>query len=139
MNTEKFNTYASLVFVELSFTSKKFADALIDEFTELAEGFRSLIANPNEESQSHLQALFQHNEEKLKSFLHEYLKDNSTEFNWTTFLDKYDVTPVAGKFFKIDKTEEAYMEFVLRMRTERWVFSHISITSEPDNYTIFFA
>lgn len=139
MNTEKFNTYASLVFVELSFTSKKFAEALIDEFKELAKGFRSLISTPSAESQNHLQALFEHNEEKLKLFLHDYLKNNSNEFNWTTFLDKYDVNPVAGKFFKIDKTEKAYMEFVMRMRTERWVFSHISITTDADNYTIFFA
>ena len=139
MDTEKFNTYASLVFVELSFTSKKFADTLIGEFKELADGFSSLIATPTEESQGHLQTLFHHNEERLKSFLHDYLKNNSNEFNWTTFLDKYDVYPVAGKFFKIDKTEEAYMDFVLRMRTERWVFSHISMTESSEHYTIFFA
>ena len=139
MNDEKFNTYASLVFVELSFTSKKFVKALAKEFKELAELFQGLITSPTNENQDHLQKLFHHNEEKLKIFLHDYLKKNSTEFNWTTFLDKYDVNPVAGKFFKIEKTEKAYMDLVLRMRAERWVFSYMSVVSEPDNYIIFFA
>lgn len=139
MDTEKFNTYASMVFVELSFTSKNFAKTLIGEFKELSSGFSGLIATPSAESQKHLQTLFHHNEEKLKSFLHDYLKNNSGEFNWTTFLDKYDVYQVAGKFFKIDKTETAYMEFVKRMRTERWVFSYMSVATDADNYTIFFA
>ena len=74
---EKINTYASLVFVELSFTSKKFVKALAKEFKELAELFQGLITSPTNENQDHLQKLFHHNEEKLKIFLHDYLKKNS--------------------------------------------------------------
>jgi hypothetical protein len=139
MDTENFNTYASLVFVELSFTSSKFANSITEQFEDLAEIFQQLIKTPSEESQQHLQKVFHHNEEKLKSFLHEYLIKNSSEFNWTTFLNKYEVYPVAGKFFKIDKTEEAYREFVANMSKQRWVFTHMSVTTEENKYTIFFA
>ena len=139
MDTEKFNTYASLVFVELSFTSKKFANSVTEQFKDLADIFQQLIKTPSEESQQHLQNVFHHNEEKLKSFLHEYLLKNSNEFNWTTFLNKYDVYPGAGQFFKIEKTEEAYREFVVNMGKQRWVFTHMSVASDNDNYIIFFA
>ena len=139
METDKFNIYAYFIIVELSFTSKKFVESLTEEFPELASGFKSLASLPGDESQTHLESLFQHNEDKLKTFLNQYLKDNESDFNWTTFLDKYEVTPVAGRFFKIDKTEDAYMEFVSQMRDNRWVFSHMSVTSDENNYTIFFA
>ena len=139
MQSEKFNTYSSLIFVELSFTSGNFNKALVSEFPELADIFKKLTLTPSSESQTHLESLFKHNEDSLKSFLNDYLKENENEFNWTTFLDKYDVTPVAGKFFKIEKTEKAYLDFVHTMQEQRWVFSHMSIAIDKDNFILFFA
>ena len=76
MQSEKFNTYSSLIFVELSFTSSNFTDALVSEFPKLAEVFKKLILTPSSESQAHLESLFKHNEDSLKSFLNNYLKEN---------------------------------------------------------------
>ena len=54
-------------------------------------------------------------------------------------LNKYEVIPVAGRLFKIEKTEKAYAEFVQRMKNERWVFSFMNVTSDEASYTILFA
>ena len=67
------------------------------------------------------------------------LTKNENEFNWTTFLDKYEVLPVAGRLFKIEKTEQAYADFVERMKNERWVFSIMNVISDENSYTILFA
>lgn len=139
MDNEKFTTYASLIFIELSFTSKKFVKELEDQYKELHEIISKLVATPSKENQEHLENLYTHNEESLKKYVHAYLLKNENEFNWTTFLNKYEVTRVAGKFFKIEKTNEAYAKFVNTMREERWVFSFMSVAAEDDCYTIFFA
>lgn len=139
MDTEKFNTYASMVFVELSFSSKQFVNEITTKFPDLSEVFIKLVSSVGDESQTHLLNLYTHNKDTLEPFLHDYLKNNEGTFNWTSFLDKYEVTRVAGKFFKIEKTETAYMEFVKTMQRDRWAFSHMSVLSEADTYTIFFA
>lgn len=139
MDTEKFNTYSSLVFVELAFTSKKFIQALSNDFKDLHEVITKLVSTPSSENQEHLQNLFAHNEVSLKKYLHDYLTQNENEFNWTTFLDKYEVLPVAGRLFKIEKTEQAYADFVERMKNERWVFSIMNVISDENSYTILFA
>lgn len=84
-------------------------------------------------------SVYERNEETFKEFTHTYIQNNSTEYDWNSFLSSYEVTVVAGKFFKIDKTELAYEELINKMHTERWVFHHMSVTSEHDKYVVFFA
>ena len=103
MDNEKFNTYCSLIFVELAFTSTKFIKQLSEKYKELHDIIVKLVETPSTENQEHLQSLFSHNEESLKKYVHDYLIENESEFNWTTFLDKYEVTPVAGRFLKLIK------------------------------------
>ena len=139
MDNEKFNTYCSLIFVELSFTSGKFVEELATKYKELHDVIVKLVSTPTQENQEHLQNLFAHNEESLKKYVHDYLLANETEFNWTTFLNKYEVVPVAGRMFKIEKTEQAYADFVQKMKTDRWVFSFMNVAVDADSYVIFFA
>ena len=139
MDKDKFNIYSSLIFIELIYTSSKFVKKVCENYKELNDIIKTLLKEPSAENQEHLQSLYSHNEENLKKFLHNYLKENENEFNWTTFLNKYEVTQVAGRFFKIKKTEEAYYEFVQKMKQDRWVFSYMSVASEDDSYVIFFA
>lgn len=139
MDNEKFNVYSSLIFVELLYTSKKFVTKLSENYSELHDIIKKLIESPSTENQEHIISLYSHNENNLKSFLHSYLKENESEFNWTNFLNKYEVTPVAGRFFKIDKTDQAYYDFVEKMKAERWVFSYMSVAVDADEYIIFFA
>tara|TARA_B100002019_G_scaffold164785_1_gene142303 strand:+ start:1040 stop:1459 length:420 start_codon:yes stop_codon:yes gene_type:complete len=139
MDNEKFNTYCSLIFVELAFTSTKFIKQLSEKYKELHDIIVKLVETPSTENQEHLQSLFSHNEESLKKYVHDYLIENESEFNWTTFLDKYEVTPVAGRFFKIDKTEQAYADLIQKMKTERWVFSYMNVAVEENSYVVFFA
>lgn len=139
MDNEKFNTYCSLIFVELAFTSTKFVKQLSEKYKELHDVIVKLVETPSVENQEHLQSLFGHNEESLKKYVHDYLLANESEFDWTTFLDKYEVTPVAGRFYKIDKTEQAYSDLIQKMKTERWVFSYMSVAVEDNSYVVFFA
>lgn len=139
MDNEKFNTYCSLIFIELVFTSSKFVKQLGEKYKELNDIITKLATTPTTENQEYLQELFKHNEKSLKKYLHNYLMATDSEFNWTTFLNKYEVVQVAGRFFKIQKTEAAYNEFVRKMKTDRWVFSYMSVSESEENYTIFFA
>lgn len=139
MKQKDFNTYSSVIFVELSFTSKEFSNSLVKQFPDLKDIYQKLISTSDKESQDHLLALYSHNESSLKSFLHTFLKSNEGSFNWTTFLKKYEVTYVAGKYFKIEKSEKAYAEFVQTMTNNRWSFTHMSVLTEEDKYVIFFA
>ena len=63
MDNEKFNTYCSLIFVELSFTSGKFVKELATKYKELHDVIVKLVSTPTQENQEHLQNLFAHNEE----------------------------------------------------------------------------
>lgn len=139
MDDNKFNTYCSLIFVDLAFTSKKFISKLSSKYRDISDLVSTLTNSPTQQNQEYLQSIFSHNEDVLKKFIKNYITDSESEFSWEEFLDKYEVTPVAGKFFKIEKTQEAYFEFVNNMKQNRWVFSYMSVTSEDDFYVIFFA
>ena len=39
--------------------------------------------------------------------------------------------------FKIEKTEQAYADFVQKMKTDRWVFSFMNVAVDADSYVIF--
>lgn len=139
MDTEKFNTYSSVIFIELLYTSKKFLNKIKEDYEELYEIIKELVKSPSDENQEYLKSLYFHNENELKNFINSYLKENESEFSWTTFLKKYESVRVAGKFFKIDKTEKAYKEFVDNMSKSRWSFNYMSVAVENDKYVIFFA
>lgn len=139
MDDNKFNTYCSLIFVDLAFTSKKFISKLSSKYRDISDLVSTLTNSPTQQNQEYLQSIFSHNEDVLKKFIKNYITDSESEFSWEEFLDKYEVTPVAGKFFKIEKTQEAYFEFVSNMKQNRWVFSYMSVISEDDFYVIFFA
>ena len=72
-------------------------------------------------------------------FTHAYIKNNSTEFDWDLFISRYEVTFVGGKFFEIEKTEQAYAGLIEQMHQEKWVFNHMSVTSDANKYVVFFA
>ena len=94
MDNEKFNTYCSLIFVELSFTSGKFVKELATKYKDISILAEKLHNSPTDENKEHLQNLFAHNEDNFQKYVHDYLLANETEFNWTTFLNKYEVVPV---------------------------------------------
>jgi len=139
MNTEKFNIYSSFIFMELSYISKKFRDLISKKFKDLSEVYINLLTSTSDDSRKHIVSLYASNESVLKPVLHQYLLDNESEFNWTDFLNKYDITPVAGKIFRIKKSDEDYMNFTNRMQSERWIFSYMSVAVDKDEYVIFFA
>ena len=84
-------------------------------------------------------SVYEKNETTFSEFTHKYIENNSTEFDWNLFISRYEVTFVGGKFFKIEKTEQAYSDLIERMHQERWVFNHMSVTTDGDSYVLFFA
>ena len=125
--------------MELSYISKKFRDLISEKFKDLSEVYINLLTSTSDDSRKHIVSLYASNESVLKPVLHQYLLDNESEFNCTDFLNKYDITPVAGKIFRIKKSDEDYMNFTNRMQSERWIFSYMSVAVDKDEYVIFFA
>tara|TARA_B100000900_G_scaffold355213_1_gene324353 strand:+ start:362 stop:781 length:420 start_codon:yes stop_codon:yes gene_type:complete len=139
MKNENFNAYSALLFIDLIIESNNFYKQLIDKFPDVQKIADQLHKDPTDQNKDFMFSVYEQNENTFKEFTHSYIQDNSDEFDWDQLLRNYEVTPVGGKFFKFDKTPEAYEELINKMHNERWVFHHMSITSENDKYVAFFA
>lgn len=139
MNEEEFNIYGLLAVLELLTTSQTFLNEYTTKYPENGADAQRFSVDPNCPSRNNLINHYNSNHTEVGDFTKEFILNNSTELNWVEFIEKYKTFTAAGKRFKIDKTDEAYAEFIMKMHKERWVFRHISIISEEDKYVIFFA
>jgi len=139
MKNENFNAYSALLFIDLIVDSTNFYTKLVERFEDVQQVAEQLRDNPSDQNKDLMFSVYEQNEDTFKEFTHSYIENNSSEFDWDQLLRNYEVSPVGGKFFKFDKTPEAYEELINRMHNERWVFHHMSITSENDKYVAFFA
>lgn len=139
MNEEEYNAYSILVVFELLTTSLKYLNEYTTKYPTNKSVAESFSKKPSENTQSTLVNHYESNQQDVDDFTKQFIENNSTELDWTRFLNKYKTFPASGQIFKIDKTAEAYMEFVTRMQAERWVFRHMSVAVEDDKYVLFFA
>ena len=139
MKNENFNAYSALLFIDLITKSTNFYTELVEMFPDIATLVEQLHKNPSDQNKDLVFSVYEQNESTFKEFTHKYIENNSDEYDWDEMLRRYEVNPVAGEFFKFDKTPEAYRAFINRMHTERWVFHHMSITTDDDKYVAFFA
>ena len=139
MDNEEFNVYGLLAVLELLTTSKTYLDEYIAKYPENESDALSYSVDPGCKCRDNLIKHYNSNTKDVGDFTKEFIVNNSTELNWTDFIKRYETHPVAGTFVKIDKTPEAYRNLIQQMQAERWTFRHMSVTSEDDKYTIFFA
>ena len=134
------NDYITLALtLELLTTSFKYQEAYISRFPENEEHALSFSVDPNCSCKGKLIDHFKANKEAVDKLNQDFLEKNPTEINLGEFLTRGEIKNVAGRFFKIDKTEEAYAVFVENMKNERWAFKHMSVTTDADSFVIFFA
>tara|TARA_X000000950_G_C13798018_1_gene612274 strand:- start:688 stop:1104 length:417 start_codon:yes stop_codon:yes gene_type:complete len=134
------NDYITLALtLELLSVSLNYQEAYISKFPENEEHALSYSVDPNCSCRVKLIEHFKKNKESVDQLNQNFLEKYPSEINLGEFLTRVEINNVAGKFFKIEKTEEAYSVFVENMKNERWAFKHMSVTSEDDSYVIFFA
>ena len=139
MNSENTNYTSLALTLELLTISQKYLEDYIIKFPTMEENALSFSVDPGCSCKNALIEHFKSNTSQVEELNTIFLQNNPTEIDLREFLTKIEVKNVAGKFFKIDKTEEAYANFVQNMQEQRWAFRHISVVSEEDAYVIFFA
>ena len=65
------------------------------------------------------------------------MEKHPNEINLKEIIQRLQVKNVAGQYFAIEKTPEAYALFVNNMKENRWAFRHMSVTSDAERFIIF--
>ena len=138
-NNNNLNAYGVYLVLELLITSQKYLDTYIQTFPGQEENALSFSVDPECSCRTHLIDHYKNNHQSVDSLTHKFVAENPNEINLKNFIEKYETVHVAGQYFKIDKTESAYAEFVQNMQNQRWAFRYMSVTTEDDKYVIFFA
>jgi len=133
------NYTALALLLELLTTSQKYVDAYIERFPEQTENALSFSVDPGCSCKEKIIEHFKNNAEALDDLTQTFLQNNPLEINLKEFLRGISVNNVAGRMFKIDKTEEAYSDFIDNMKNNRWAFRYMSVAVDGDKYVFFFA
>jgi hypothetical protein len=139
MDEQEFNIYGLLAVLELLTTSKKFLDAYVEKYQENEADALSYSVDPGCNCRDNLIKHYNSNAKDVNEFTRTFITNNSSELNWSDFIQRNETNPVAGKIVEIEKTPEAYANLVRQMHNERWVFRHMNITTDENSYVIFFA
>lgn len=131
--------YGVRVVLELIQSSKKYLDLYVKEYPKNISNALSFSTNPNCSCRNQLINHYNDNKEQVDQFTANFLQTHPAELEWGTFEEKYQQFIASGTIVKIDKTQEAYSNLIQKMQREKWVFHHMSVTTEDDKYTIFFA
>lgn len=139
MNSDN-NNYTSLALtLELISISAPYQELYINKFPTMEENALSFSVDPGCSCKNKLIEHFKQNTKEVEELNKTFLENHPNEINLKEFLLNIEITNVAGKLFKIDKTEEAYSDFVQNMKEDKWAFRHMSVTADDQHYTIFFA
>jgi hypothetical protein len=133
------NYTALALLLELLTTSQKYVDAYIERFPEQTENALSFSVDPGCSCKEKIIEHFKNNAEAVDDLTQTFLQNNPLEINLKEFLQRISVNNVAGRMFKIDKTEEAYSNFIDNMKNNRWAFRYMSVAVDGDKYVFFFA
>ena len=136
-NTDNYTALALLL--ELLTTSQKYVDAYIERFPVQTENALSFSVDPGCSCKEKIIEHFKNNAEAVDDLTQTFLQNNPLEINLKEFLQRISVNNVAGRMFKIDKTEEAYSNFIDNMKNNRWAFRYMSVAVDGDKYVFFFA
>ena len=108
MNSDN-NNYTSLALtLELISISAPYQELYINKFPTMEENALSFSVDPGCSCKSKLIEHFKQNTKEVEELNKTFLENHPNEINLKEFLLNIEITNVAGKLFKIDKTEEAY-------------------------------
>ncbi len=138
-NNNNLNAYGVFLVLELLSSSQKYLDTYIQAYPEQEGNALSFSVDPGCSCRTHLINHYKNNQPNVDKLTHEFIAENPNEINLKEFIKKYETVHVAGQYFKIDKTESAYADFVQNMQNQRWAFRFMSVAVEDDKYVIFFA
>jgi len=139
MKSNNINSYGSNLILELILTSEAYMNQYIDLFPDMTDSALSFSVDPECSCRNTIITHYNQNTESVSRFTEKFLAENPTTIDLKKFIIKYEKNEVSGKFFKIDKTTEAYANFIKTTRNENWIYNHMSVSTEDDSYVIFFA
>lgn len=127
------------IMLELLRTSFSYQEEYIKTFPENEEHALSYSVDPECSCKSKLIDHYKANPEKVEQLNNSFLEKHPNEINLKEIIQRLQVKNVAGQYFAIEKTPEAYAQFVNNMKENRWAFRHMSVTSDAEQFIIFFA
>ena len=139
MNNQTITSYGSILVLELILKSEEYLNELIKTFPSIEDKVLSFSVDPGCSCRNDIIKFYDENKESVSKFTENFLSQHPNVIDYRAFIQKYETNVVSGQFFKVDKTESAYMEFVDRMQQEKWAFRYMSVAVEDDKYVIFFA
>lgn len=139
MKSNNINSYGSNLILELILTSELYMNQYIDLFPDMTDSALSFSVDPGCSCRNTIITHYNQNTESVSQFTEKFLAENPTVIDLKQFINKYEKNEVSGKFFKIDKTTEAYANFIKTTQSENWIYNHMSVSTEDDSYVIFFA
>ena len=139
METNNPNTHGSILVLELILTSQLYMDQYIDNFPTMQDQALNFSVDPGCSCKDDIINHYNQNTEQVSSFTEKFLSENPKTIDIRQFIKKHETNEVAGRIFKIDKTDEAYANLVNTIHTQNWIFKHMSVTVDENNYIIFFS
>ena len=139
MKSNNINSYGSSLILELILTSELYMNQYIDQFPDMTDHALSFSVDPECSCRETIVTHYNQNTKLVTKFTESFLSENPTVIDLRQFIGKYEENVVIGRFFKINKTEEAYETFIRTTQEENWIYNHMSVTTESDSFVIFFA
>ncbi|NBW58104.1 hypothetical protein EBR43_10075 [bacterium] len=139
MNITKENLYLSKIFLELIQLHDSFKNAVQSAFPSIYADVESFKTNPNCTCRNKIESFVNSNRDSAHTFLDKWYNENENlKINLTEIISKYIVTNVAGKIYRIPRTDDAFAELQKKMVEERWAFRAFNIITEDDGLAIYF-
>lgn len=135
----KENTYLSKVFLELILSHDSFKVGLQAEFPDIYADIESFKTNPSCTCRNKIETYVNANRASTHSFLEKWFNDNKdANINLEEIVAKYAINNMAGKVYRIPRTDSAFEELHKKMVKERWVFRAFDIVAESDTLIFYF-
>jgi hypothetical protein len=127
------------IMLELLRTSFNYQEDYIKTFPENEEHALSYSVDPECSCKQKLIDHYKVNFVAVEKLNETFAEKHPNEINLKELISRLEIKNVAGQYFKIQKTPDAYQAFVTNMKEERWAFRHMSVTTEENEFIIFFA
>lgn len=139
MNIDSNSPYFSKVFLEFITRDVKFKNDMQAAFPEIYADIESFKTNPNCSCRSKIETFINSNRSRSLVFIEGWAAANThVAINFDEIVQKYFVNNVAGKVYRIAKTDEAFAAFYKQTVDEKFVYRAFSVTVEADALAIYF-
>ena len=139
MNSNNITKYGGILLLELILKSEDFLNAYIDKFVEMQDSALSFSVDPECSCKDKIIDHYKNNSDVVADFIGKYISRNPSVIDIKDFLMRCESVYVSGKIFKIEKTDQAYSDFVLKIKNEGWNYREMSVAIDENFYIIFFS